>query len=77
VKSPLGDFIKNHARASGMDISEIVWIPYDCCGREDRIGINFNEVGMGVHASVSLSDRGHTAIAHLTPGEIEWKMIFQ
>jgi 2-dehydro-3-deoxygluconokinase len=77
VKNPLGDFIKNHARASGMDISEVVWIPYDGCGREDRIGINFTEIGTGVRASVALYDRGHTAIAHLTPGEIEWKRIFQ
>jgi len=27
VDNPLGHFIKNHARASGMDISEVVWIP--------------------------------------------------
>ncbi len=76
VDNPLGAFIKNHARASGMDISEVVWIPYDGSGRADRIGFNFTEVGIGVRASVSLYDRGHTAIAHMKPGDVDWKRIF-
>ena len=29
VDNPLGQFIKNHARASGMDVSEVVLVPYD------------------------------------------------
>jgi 2-dehydro-3-deoxygluconokinase len=76
VDNPLGAFIKNHARASGMDLSEVVWVPYDGSGRADRIGLNFTEVGMGVRASVTLYDRGHTAVAHMKPGEVDWKRIF-
>ena len=76
VDNPLGHFIKNHARASGMDISEVVWVPYDGSGRADRIGLNFTEVGMGVRASVTLYDRGHTAVAHMKPGDVDWKRIF-
>ena len=76
VDNPLGHFIKNHARASGMDMSEVVWVPYDGAGREDRIGLNFTEVGMGVRASVTMYDRGHTAIAHMKPGDVDWKRIF-
>jgi 2-dehydro-3-deoxygluconokinase len=76
VDNPLGHFIKNHARTSGMDISEVVWVPYDGSGRTDRIGLNFTEIGIGVRASVSLYDRGHTAIAHMKPGEVDWKRIF-
>jgi 2-dehydro-3-deoxygluconokinase len=76
VDNPLGHFIKNHARASGMDISEVVWIPYDGSGRADRIGLNFTEVGMGVRASVTLYDRGHTAVAHMKPGDVDWNRIF-
>lgn len=76
VDNPLGHFIRNHARGSGMDISEVVWVPYDGSGRADRIGLNFTEVGIGVRASVSLYDRGHTAIAHLKPGDIDWQRIF-
>jgi 2-dehydro-3-deoxygluconokinase len=76
VESPLGFFIRNHARISGMDLSEVVWVPYDGVGRADRIGLNFTEVGIGVRSSVSLYDRGHTAIAHMNPGEVDWKRIF-
>lgn len=76
VDNPLGWFIRNHARSSGMDISEVIWVPYDGSGREDRIGLNFTEVGLGVRASVSMYDRGHTAISHMKPGEVDWKRIF-
>ena len=76
VDNSLGQFIKNHARGSGMDISEVIWIPYDGSGRDDRIGLNFTEVGIGIRPSVSLYDRGHTSTAHMKPGEIDWKRIF-
>jgi len=76
VDNPLGHFIRNHARGSGMDLSEVVWVPSDGVGRKDRIGLNFTEVGIGVRSSVSMYDRGHTAIAHIKPGEVDWKRIF-
>ncbi|MDP2883576.1 MAG: sugar kinase [Ignavibacteria bacterium] len=77
VDNPLGHFIKNHARTSGMDLSEVIWVPYDGSGRADRIGLNFTEVGIGVRASVTLYDRGHTAVANMKPGAVDWKRIFQ
>ena len=76
VDNPLGWFVRNHARASGMDTSEVIWVPYDGSGRADRIGLNFTEVGMGVRASVTLYDRGHTAVSHMKTGEVDWKRIF-
>ena len=76
VKNPLGAFIKNHAQASGMDISEVAWVPYDGVGKADRIGLNFTEVGIGVRSSVTMYDRGHAAASHLKPGDIDWKRIF-
>ncbi len=76
VDNPLGHFIRNHAKGSGMDISEVVWVPYDGSGRTDRIGLNFTEVGIGVRASVTLYDRGHTAIAHMKPGDVDWQSVF-
>jgi 2-dehydro-3-deoxygluconokinase len=76
VDNPLGHFIRNHARASGMDISEVIWVPYDGVGRSDRIGLNFTEVGIGVRASVTLYDRGHTAVSHMKPGDVDWRRIF-
>lgn len=77
VDNPLGHFIRNHAKASGMDISEILWVPFDGTGRNDRIGLNFTEVGIGVRSSASVYDRGHTSIAHLKPGDVDWKRIFE
>jgi len=77
VDNPLGHFIRNHARASGMDLSELIWIPYDGSGRADRIGLNFTEVGIGVRASVTMYDRGHTAVSHMKPGEVDWNRIFR
>ena len=77
VDNPLGHFIRNHAKASGMDISEILWVPFDGTGRHDRIGLNFTEVGIGVRSSASVYDRGHTSIAHLKPGDVDWKRIFE
>lgn len=76
VDNPLGQFIRNHAKASGMDLSEVVWVLYDGSGRSDRIGLNFTEVGIGVRASVTMYDRGHTAIGHMKPGDVDWKRIF-
>jgi 2-dehydro-3-deoxygluconokinase len=75
--NPLGHFVRNHAQASGMDIREVIWVPYDGVGRADRIGLNFTEVGIGVRASVTLYDRGHTAVSHMKPGDVDWKRIFQ
>lgn len=74
--NPLGWFIRNHARASGMDVSEVVWVDYDGVGKQDRIGLNFTEVGTGVRASVTMYDRGHSAASHMKPGEVDWKRIF-
>ena len=76
VDNPLGAFIKNHAQASGMNVSEVIWAPYDGVGRADRIGLNFTEVGIGVRASVTLYDRGHSAVSHMKVGEVDWKRIF-
>ena len=32
---------------------------------------------MGVRASVCLYDRGHTAVSHMRPGEVDWARIFE
>jgi 2-dehydro-3-deoxygluconokinase len=38
--------------------------------------MNFTERGFGVRAALGCSDRGHTAISQLKPGEIDWEKIF-
>lgn len=76
VDNPIGHFIRNHAQASGMDISEVVWVPFDGVGKADRIGINFTEVGIGVRASTTIYDRGNTAVSNMKPGDVDWTRIF-
>ncbi|MFQ6048235.1 MAG: sugar kinase [Phycisphaerae bacterium] len=77
VDNPLGRFIVNHARAAGVDCSEVVWVPYDGVGRADRIGLNFTEVGTSIRASVTMYDRGHSACSHMKPGEVDFERIFK
>ena len=38
--------------------------------------MNFTERGFGVRPALGCSDRGHTAISQLKPGEIDWDQIF-
>lgn len=76
VQNPLGNLILNHARAVGMDISNVVQDPYDGVGRADRIGLNFTEVGTGVRPSVTMYDRGHSAASHMKPDDVDWNDLF-
>lgn len=74
--SPVGKIVANHARAVGMDISHAITRKYDGYGKNDRIGLNFTEVGTGRRASVTLYDRGHSATAGIQPGEVNWNKLF-
>src|SRR4029077_414316 len=37
---------------------------------------NFTERGYGVRAALGCSDRGHTAVSQLEPGDIDWDVVF-
>ncbi len=74
--NPVAAIVRNHARSAGVDISRVVWVPYDGVGRADRVGLNWTEVGTGVRGSVTLYDRGHSATSHMKPGEVDWKGLF-
>ncbi len=52
--------ILNHARAVGMDVSNVLMEKFDGVGRKGRVGLNFTEVGTGVRASVTMYDRGQS-----------------
>ncbi len=38
--------------------------------------MNFTERGFGARAALGCSDRGHTAVSQLQPGQIDWEAIF-
>jgi 2-dehydro-3-deoxygluconokinase len=75
-ENPVARIILNHARAVGMDVSNVLMEKFDGVGRKGRVGLNFTEVGTGVRASVTMYDRGHSSISHMKPEEIDWSGIF-
>ena len=76
AKNPVGSLLQDLIYQGGVDASLIKWVDYDGVGRKVRNGLNFTERGFGVRAALGCSDRGHTAIAALKPGEIDWEEIF-
>ena len=75
--SPMGAIIRNHARSAGVDVSNVVEREYDGFGTQDRVGLNFTEVGTSKRGSATLYDRAHSATAGIKPGEVDWKHLFQ
>src|ERR1700691_2957919 len=74
--NPVARIILNHARAVGMDVSNVLMEKFDGVGRKGRVGLNFTEVGTGVRASVTMYDRGHSSISLMKPEELDWRRIF-
>jgi 2-dehydro-3-deoxygluconokinase len=60
----------------GVDSSLVRWVDYDGVGRTVRNGLNFTDRGFGLRAALGCSDRGHTAVSALKPGQIDWEAIF-
>lgn len=65
--NPLGHMIRNKAREHGVDTSHVVW------SKKDRCGLYFLEQGAAPRASRVIYDRANAAIAHIKPGEVDWK----
>jgi 2-dehydro-3-deoxygluconokinase len=74
--NPVGRLVEDFILQGGVDTSLIRWVPYDGVGRTVRNGLNFTERGFGVRAAAGCSDRGHTAISQVKPGDFDWPSIF-
>lgn len=74
--NPIGRLVEDLMLQGGVDLSHVRWARYDGVGREARNGLNFTERGFGVRAALGCSDRGHTAVSQLRPGDIDWEQIF-
>src|SRR5215813_2384638 len=74
--NPIGRLVQDFILQGGVDQSHVRWIKYDGVGRTLRNGLNFTERGFGVRAALGCSDRGHTAVSQLKPGDIDWETIF-
>jgi 2-dehydro-3-deoxygluconokinase len=62
----LGRMVAAHARANGVDTSDVVWAD------DARLGLFFVEVGHPPRPSSTLYDRTHSAFACLEPREFAW-----
>jgi 2-dehydro-3-deoxygluconokinase len=74
--NPVGQLVQDLIYQGGVDQRYVRWVPYDGIGRTARNGLNFTERGFGIRGGVGCSDRGHTAVSQLKPGEIDWDRIF-
>jgi 2-dehydro-3-deoxygluconokinase len=74
--NPVGRLIEDLLLQGGVDLSFLKWVEYDGVGRVARNGLNFTERGFGVRAAVGCSDRGHTAVSQIRPGQVSWDEIF-
>ena len=74
--NPVGRLVEDLMLQGGVSLKYVRWVPYDGVGRSVRNGLNFTERGFGVRAALGCSDRGHTAVSQLKPGEIDWQQIF-
>src|SRR5215813_6971422 len=72
----VGRLVQDLIYQGGVDQSHLKLVKYDGVGRTVRNGLNFTERGFGVRAAAGCSDRGHTAVSQLKPGDIDWEQIF-
>jgi 2-dehydro-3-deoxygluconokinase len=72
----VGRLVEDFILQGGVDTSLLRWVPFDGVGRTVRNGLNFTERGFGLRAASGCSDRGHTAISQVKPGDFDWESIF-
>jgi 2-dehydro-3-deoxygluconokinase len=77
VDNPVGRLVEDLMLQGGVNQKYVRWVPFDGVGRIARNGLNFTERGFGLRAPLGCSDRGHTAVSQLKPGEIDWDQIFR
>jgi 2-dehydro-3-deoxygluconokinase len=73
--NPVGRLVEDLMLQGGVE-QRVLWMKYDGVGRTVRNGLNFTERGFGVRAALGCSDRGHTAVSQLKPGDVDWDQIF-
>jgi 2-dehydro-3-deoxygluconokinase len=74
--NPVGRLVEDLMLQGGVDLSYLCWVKYDGVGRDVRNGLNFTERGFGPRGAVGCSDRGHTAISQMKPGDVDWRDLF-
>lgn len=75
--NPVGRLVEDLMLQGGLDLRFVRWREFDGVGREVRNGLNFVERGFGPRGALGCSDRGHTAVSQLEPGQIDWNAVFE
>lgn len=76
VDNDVGRLVEDFILQGGVDTLLLRWVRHDGSGRTARNGLNFTERGFGVRGALGVSDRGHTAVSQLRPGDIDWERLF-
>ncbi len=76
VDNAVGRLVEDLMLQGGCDLEWVRWVADDGVGRRARNGLNFTERGFGVRAALGCSDRGHTAVSQLKPGDVDWDRLF-
>jgi 2-dehydro-3-deoxygluconokinase len=76
VDNAIGRLVEDLVLQGGVRTDHIQWRKFDGLGRDARNGIYFLERGFGVRGGFGMMDRGHTAMAQLKPGDIDWHQVF-
>ena len=76
VDNEIGRLLEELILTGGVDMRHVKWVPFDGVGREARVGLNFTEKGYGIRPARSVYDRGHSAVAQLRPGDVDWAQLF-
>src|SRR5579863_4791583 len=74
--NPVGRLVEDLMLQGGVSQKYVRWMPFDGVGRNVRNGLNFTERGFGIRAPLGCSDRGHTAVSQMKPGDVDWDQIF-
>jgi 2-dehydro-3-deoxygluconokinase len=70
-ENALGRYLDRQARAHGVDMSGVQWVPE----REGRMGLYFLEEGVDPRPSAVTYDRAGSAMANVQPGAFDWPAI--
>lgn len=76
VDNAVGRLVEDCILQGGVDTSPVRWVPHDGVGRAARNGLNFTERGFGLRGALGISDRGHTAVSQLRPGDLDFEDLF-
>lgn len=69
--NPLGRMIANKGREFGVDVNHMLWAD------DERVGLYFVEYGAEPRPIRVYYDRKDSAFAHIQPGMVDWKAVFQ